>query len=142
MSEPRTISEPAAALRGRHRRRVAIALAGALVAAAAGSAGADAQPVLAQESSAPVRHLLDEPRAAGLVGERFDGYAVARGTVPPDIAALIAKVNAHRKETYEKRAAARNVPVDVIGRFYAAEIVQRAPAGTWFLGENGKWTRK
>ncbi len=31
---------------------------------------------------------------------------------------------------------------DQVGRVYAAEIMQKAPAGTWFLGEGGGYTRK
>jgi hypothetical protein len=34
------------------------------------------------------------------------------------------------------------VPVDQIGRVYAAEIFRNAPAGTWFLRDDGQWTRK
>ncbi len=142
MSEPRIISEPVAATRRFRHRRAVIALAGALAGAVLVPVGAFAQQPSTQPGATSVRHLLDGPRAAGLVGERFDGYAVPHGSVPPDVAALIDQVNTHRKDTYEKRAVARNVPADAIGRLYAAEIVRRAPAGTWFLGENGRWTRK
>jgi uncharacterized protein YdbL (DUF1318 family) len=86
--------------------------------------------------------LLDAPRAAGTVGERFDGYAVARGSVTPDIAALVAKVNGERRTVYAARAASANVPIEAIGKIYAAEIVKSAPAGTWFLSESGQWVQK
>jgi uncharacterized protein YdbL (DUF1318 family) len=86
--------------------------------------------------------LLDAPRAAGTVGERFDGYAVARGSVSPDIAALIDKVNKERRAVYATRAASENVPIEAIGKIYAAEIMKSAPAGTWFLSESGQWAQK
>ena len=86
--------------------------------------------------------LLDAPRAAGTVGERFDGYAVARGSVTPDIAALVAKVNGERRAVYAARAASENVPIEAIGKIYAAEIMKSAPAGTWFLSESGQWVQK
>ena len=86
--------------------------------------------------------LLDGPRAAGIVGERFDGYAVARGSVSPDVAALVDKVNKERHDVYAARAASENVPIDAIGKIYAAEIMKSAPAGTWFLSESGQWTKK
>jgi uncharacterized protein YdbL (DUF1318 family) len=86
--------------------------------------------------------LLDGPRAAGLVGERFDGYAVVRGAAPADVAALVDRVNAERKAVYEQRAAADKAPVDAVGKIYAQQIMQSAPAGTWLLGEDGQWTRK
>ena len=86
--------------------------------------------------------LLDAPRIAGLVGERYDGYAVARGQVSGDLAALIDKVNAERRAVYEKRAAADKAPVEAVGRIYAQQIMKSAPVGTWFLSENGQWTQK
>ena len=93
-------------------------------------------------ASAQSARLLDAPRAAGLVGERFDGYAVIRGNASGDVVALVAKVNAERKAVYAQRAASENVPVDAIGRIYAAQIIQSAPAGTWFLSETGQWSQK
>lgn len=85
---------------------------------------------------------LDGPRAAGLVGERYDGYAQVRGAAPPDVVALVNQVNAERRALYEQRAKSEGVPIEAIGKIYAGQIMQSAPAGTWFLGQNGQWTRK
>jgi uncharacterized protein YdbL (DUF1318 family) len=87
-------------------------------------------------------HLLDGPRAKGLVGERFDGYAVPHGSVTPDIAVLIEKVNTERRAIYTQRAQAQKVPVEAVGKIYAQQIINSAPPGTWFLGENGQWAQK
>ncbi|MGE0092935.1 MAG: YdbL family protein [Alphaproteobacteria bacterium] len=86
--------------------------------------------------------LLDAPRAAGTVGERYDGYAVVRGTPTPGISSLVDQVNADRRALYTQRAAADGVPVEAIGKIYAAEIIKSAPKGTWFLSESGQWTQK
>ena len=87
--------------------------------------------------------ILDGPRRAGNVGERYDGYAVVRSQAEAvTLAPLVGSVNAERRKVYTARAHAENVPVDQIGRVYAAEIYRSAPAGTWFLGENGQWSRK
>ena len=40
------------------------------------------------------------------------------------------------------RAKNQGAPVEEVGKVYALEISQKAPAGTWFLGENGNWVRK
>ena len=85
--------------------------------------------------------VLDGPRAAGTVGERFDGYAMVRD--PSQLQALtpmVNQVNAERRQVYQQRATAERVPVDQIGRVYAAEIFKSAPAGTYFLQELGQWT--
>jgi hypothetical protein len=95
----------------------------------------------APKAQAQVRPL-DAPRAAGTVGERFDGYAVTRGTVTPEITALVDKVNAERKTLYAERAKAEGVAILDIGKIYAAEIIKSAPAGTWFLAETGEWKQK
>lgn len=83
--------------------------------------------------------LLNGPRAAGTVGERYDGLAVVRSGGD---AALVDSINAERRKVYAERAKKENVPVDQIARVYAAEILKSAPAGTWFLKEDGQWIRK
>jgi uncharacterized protein YdbL (DUF1318 family) len=98
--------------------------------------------VLPSAVAAQSARLLDAPRAAGTVGERYDGYAVAHAPAGPEVAALIDKVNGERRAIYAQRAASEHVPIEAIGRIYAKEILQSAPAGTWFLAENGQWTRK
>lgn len=82
---------------------------------------------------------LDALRASGAVGERYDGYAVARD---PSAAAIVSQVNAQRRDIYQQRAAQQNVPVEQVGRVYAGEIMQAAPPGTWFQDATGKWMRK
>jgi len=119
MSNPSRFSKPS--------RRLVLALPLALLAA-----GAFAQS-----------RTLVGPRRAGTVGERYDGYAVVRD--PASAAALgplVEQVNAERRKVYAQRAAADGVPVDQIGRIYAAEIFKSAPAGTWFLQESGQWVQK
>lgn len=86
---------------------------------------------------------LDGPRAAGTVGERFDGYAVVRDPASAaSLGPLVSQINAERRQVYTARAAADHVPVDQIGRVYAGEIFKSAPAGTWFLQESGQWVQK
>ena len=86
--------------------------------------------------------LLDAPRAAGTVGERYDGFAVVRGAASPDVVALVNSVNAERRTVYAQHAASEHVSADAIGKIYAAEIIKSAPKGTWFLSESGQWTQK
>ena len=135
MSRPSRSSDPVLAPLAAERRRMLLGLA-AVPLLALGIAGLPAG-ALAQTA-----RLLDAPRIAGLVGERYDGYAVARGKVDSSLAALIDKVNTDRRAVYAKQAAADKVPIEAVGKIYAAEIIKSAPVGTWFLGENGAWTQK
>ena len=79
---------------------------------------------------------LDDLRASGAVGERYDGYAVARD---PGAKSLVQKVNRKRQKIYEERAAAQGTTSAQVGALYAPQIMRKAPRGTWFLEENGKW---
>lgn len=100
-----------------------------------------ATPVAASQAQESAR-LLDAPRAAGQVGERYDGYAAARGSVPAAVTSIITQVNGQRRTVYEDRARSQGATADAVGRIYAAEIIRLAPAGTWFLSEAGVWTQK
>lgn len=89
-----------------------------------------AAPALAQS--------LDQMRASGKVGERYDGYAVARDS-SPQVQNFVAQVNRQRKDIYTERARAQGVSDEQVGRVYAQQILRSAPAGTWFLDESGRW---
>ena len=82
---------------------------------------------------------LDALRASGAVGERFDGYLVARDG---NAQGFVAKVNAKRRQIYEQRAASQGVGADQVGMVYAKEILADAPAGTWFQKSDGSWAQK
>ncbi|MEQ9608849.1 MAG: DUF1318 domain-containing protein, partial [Kiloniellaceae bacterium] len=69
---------------------------------------------------------LDELRAAGKVGERYDGYAVARD---PSAADMVTDINAKRREIYETQAKKQGVPASQVGAVYAGELWQKVPAG-------------
>jgi hypothetical protein len=82
---------------------------------------------------------LDELRASGKVGERFDGFAVARD---PAAADLVKEVNDKRRAIYEKEAAKQKISVAAVGAVYAGQIITQVPAGTWFLDADGEWRQK
>jgi len=102
-----------------------------VVAAVVLALGLSAPPVLAQS--------LDELRASGAVGERYDGYAQA---LQSSAAGVVEQVNAKRRQIYAQRASKEGVSADQIGRVYARQIFAKAPRGTKFLQENGSWNTK
>ncbi len=86
---------------------------------------------------------LDDLRASGVVGERFDGFAELRGAgASPQARSLVKQVTKKRRQIYTKDAAQQGVPIGQVGRVYVKQIMQKAPKGTWFLGESKRWTRK
>jgi uncharacterized protein YdbL (DUF1318 family) len=82
---------------------------------------------------------LDAQRQSGVIGERYDGFVVAREA---SAEAMASKVNAERTRLYQQRAAKQGVSVEKVGQVYAKKIFEQAPAGTWFLTEKGSWIRK
>ncbi len=90
-----------------------------------------APPALAQS--------LDQLRASGAVGERFDGYAQA---LKSGAAGIVDQVNGKRGQIYAERAAAEGASVLQIGQVYAKQIFSKAPPGTKFLQQNGAWITK
>lgn len=85
---------------------------------------------------------LDAARASGMVGERYDGYAVARDSATPAVRQLVQSVNSQRAQIYQKRAGEQGIPASEVGKLYARQIVAQAPSGTWILSESGSWQRK
>ena len=93
--------------------------------------GLSGPPALAQS--------LDQLRASGAVGERYDGYAEA---LQSGAAGVVQQVNAKRRQIYQQTADKEGTSVDQIGRIYARQIFAKAPPGTKFLQENGSWVTK
>lgn len=85
---------------------------------------------------------LDQLRAAGALGERYDGLLVLRDPKAAGAKATVEQVNAKRHKIYAQRAAETGATVEQTGAIYAQQIMAKAPKGTYFLQKNGKWTRK
>ncbi len=90
--------------------------------------------------SAPANaQSLNSLKASGKVGEAYDGYARARDG---SVQGTVNTVNAKRRAIYNKRAGEQGISAEQVGRVYAAQIIAKAPGGTWILMENGSWRQK
>ena len=93
-------------------------------------------------AAAALAGKLDDLRASGAVGERFDGFLELRDSGNADAKSFVEQVNAKRRKIYEKRASENNATVEQVGQIYAKEIMGDAPAGTWFMRKNGSWAQQ
>lgn len=84
---------------------------------------------------------LDAARNAGIVGERYDGYAVTRDGADGGTSQLVDQINAKRRAFYEDKASKEGVAVTAVQDIYAKTIYDKAPSGWWFLTKSG-WSRK
>lgn len=86
---------------------------------------------------------LDELRKEGVIAERFDGYVEVRVSNPPaDAERIVERVNAERRQVYQKRAEQQGVSPSAVAKVYAPKILQKAPVGTYFKKSDGRYVRK
>jgi uncharacterized protein YdbL (DUF1318 family) len=87
---------------------------------------------------------LDDARAAGLLGERPDGYVdVVSPSATPDIVSLKEQINAQRRKVYQQLAGEKGVPVEEVGALAAEKtIAQKLKPGMYYLNSAGQWVQK
>jgi uncharacterized protein YdbL (DUF1318 family) len=87
---------------------------------------------------------LDDARAAGLLGERPDGYVdVVTASPTPDIVNLKEQINAQRRKIYQQLAGEKGVPVEEVGALAAEKtIAQKLKPGMYYMNSSGQWVQK
>lgn len=87
-------------------------------------------------------NALDDAKAAGYLGERWDGYlGLVRTDAPASIRALMDRINAQRREQYQRIAARNGVDVADVEKLAGAKAIERAAPGTMVDTGNG-WRRR
>lgn len=84
---------------------------------------------------------LDDAKAAGLVGEKVDGY-VGAVAGDADIGGLIDQVNAGRQAKYAEIASKRGAPVEAVAAIAGKKLIERAASGHFVMGSDGQWRKK
>lgn len=86
---------------------------------------------------------LEEAKAAGLVGEKSDGYI---GLVEPDapqaLTDLVNDINRQRRARYEQIARDNNISVNEVAQLAYARAVEATRSGHLIEDANGRWVRK
>ena len=93
----------------------------------------------------PVVHAqtLDEAKAAGLIGEKSDGYiGFVQQNPPPDLVELVNNVNRQRRERYSQIARDNNISVNEVAQLAYARAVEATRSGHFIEDANGRWVRK
>ncbi len=81
---------------------------------------------------------LHQARSSGMIGEKLDGYAAAI-KASPEVNALVADVNAKRKQEYARISKENGQPVDVVAKLAAAQIINALESGSPYQDANGNW---
>jgi uncharacterized protein len=104
-----------------------IVLAAALVAAA---------PAPAQTPA------VNAARAAGAIGERYDGYIGVAAPVTGVVRSQVATINLRRRSLYSNLAAAKGVSPRDVGITAACQLLAQVGIGEAYMLEDGAWRRR
>jgi uncharacterized protein len=85
---------------------------------------------------------VNAARAAGIVGERYDGYLGV--TTPPSAAvrSQVATINIRRRALYSRLAASKGVSPQDVGITAGCQLLARVAVGEVYLLSDGAWRRR
>ena len=82
---------------------------------------------------------LSAARAAGLIGERFDGYIGVARAVPAPVRSQIASLNIQRRKLYSNLAARRGASPRDVGITAGCQLLARVGVGEAYMWTDGVW---
>jgi uncharacterized protein YdbL (DUF1318 family) len=80
-------------------------------------------------------------KTSGVIGEKADGLLGFVKRSPTD-KSLVDAENADRNAVYAEIARSSAINVSVVAEVHALQRVERAAAGDWLQGTDGKWYQK
>ena len=81
-------------------------------------------------------------RAAGTIGERYDGYLGVVGTIAPGVRTQVSAINIKRRALYSELAQRKGVGAQDVGIAAACALLGRVAAGEYYLMPDGAWRRR
>jgi len=86
--------------------------------------------------------VLEAARAAGAIGERYDGYVGIVAPVSPEVRSQVATINIRRRSLYSSLAARKGVSPQEVGITAGCQLLARVGFGqAYMLAESG-WRRR
>jgi uncharacterized protein len=101
--------------------------------------------LLALLVAAPARAqtpAFEAARAAGAVGERYDGYLGVAAPVSAAVRSQVATINIQRRTLYSNFAASRGVSPSDVGITAGCQLLARVGAGEAYMWNDGVWRRR
>lgn len=98
--------------------------------------------MLAVSVSALAQGDLAGAKAQGEIGERPDGLVAVVASSSPALDAIVAEVNAERMAEYRQIAEDTDVPLEAVQARAGRQIIERLPAGQYFMDAAGRWRQK
>jgi uncharacterized protein YdbL (DUF1318 family) len=85
---------------------------------------------------------VDAARAAGVVGERFDGYMGFAGAPSEAVRAQVSSINIRRRALYSNLGARKGASPSEVGVTAACQLLARVPVGGAYMLGDGVWRRR
>lgn len=85
---------------------------------------------------------VDGARAAGIVGERYDGYMGFAGSPSGAVRSQVSTINIRRRALYSNLAASRGVSPQEVGITAGCQLLARVGVGEAYMLGDGIWRRR
>jgi uncharacterized protein YdbL (DUF1318 family) len=95
-----------------------------------------AVPVAAQSPA------IDSARAAGIIGERYDGYIGVASAASGATRSQVATINIQRRALYSNLAASKGVSPQDVGITAGCQLLSRVQVGEAYMWADGAWRRR
>jgi uncharacterized protein YdbL (DUF1318 family) len=86
--------------------------------------------------------VVDQARAQGIAGERYDGYMGVVGAGTPALRSAIGAINIQRRSLYSRLAAEKGATPQEVGLTAGCQLLARVAAGQAYLLSDGTWRRR
>jgi len=103
---------------------------------------AAAMLLLAAAPAVAQRPAVNAARAAGSVGERFDGYLGIAAAVDPAVRSQVSSINIQRRALYSRLAASKGASPSEVGITAGCELLGRVAIGEPYMLPDGAWRRR
>ena len=85
---------------------------------------------------------VNAARAAGFVGERYDGYLGISAEVPGNVRSQVASINIQRRTLYSRLATSKGASPNDVGVTAGCELLGRVAVGEAYMLIDGTWRRR
>ena len=85
---------------------------------------------------------VDQARAAGQVGERYDGYIGVAGTVSAVVRNQVSAINIRRRTLYYNLGVQKRVSPQEVGITAGCQLLAGVGVGEVYLLPDGRWRRR
>ena len=93
----------------------------------------------AAQAQAPA---IEAARAAGIVGERYDGYLGFASPPAANVRSQVGAINLKRRALYSQLAASRGASPQDVGVTAGCSLLARVGVGGAYLWPDGEWRRR